>query len=105
MSILNAYRPPNHPLIIISQLIPVFVSAAPWGAFATLGGRMSSSQHSALHLLGKQTFTMGRGELSRGVEGWDEKRRQMITSSTPSKLVPVRGWINEMKMDFEANRE
>lgn len=83
----------------------MFVSAAPWGAFANLGGRMLSSQHSALHLLGKQTFTMVRRELSRGVGGWDGKRRQMITSSTSSKLVPVTGWINDMKMDFEANRE
>lgn len=51
-------------------------------------------RHYALHLLGKQTFTVGRGELSRGAGSWEGKRR-MITSSI--KMVPVEGWMNEME--------
>lgn len=43
----------------------MFVSAAPRGAFAILGGRTSSSQHSALHLFGKTNICYGE----RGVEG------------------------------------
>lgn len=41
-------------------LIPVLVSAAPSGAFAPRVGGCHLPQHSALHLLGKQTCTAGR---------------------------------------------
>lgn len=91
-------------------LIPVLVSAAPSGAFAPRVGGCHLPQHSALHLLGKQTFTAGRerGAVSgcRRVGRLKEKDDNFISDEQVGPPPEEDGWkLNEMKMDCEDNGE
>lgn len=92
-------------------LIPVLVSAAPSGAFAPRVGGCHLLQHSALHLLGKQTFTAGRerGAVSgcRRVGQSKEKDDNFISVEQVGFPLPEedRWKLNQMRMDCEDNGE
>lgn len=96
-------------------LIPVLVSAAPLGAFAPRVGGCHLPQHSALHLLGKQTFAAGRERERRAVSGCRrvgqlKERDDNFISVEQVGFPPLPpkedGWkLNETKMDCEDNGE
>lgn len=72
-------------------LIPVLVSAAPLGAFATLGGSRCQIPNILPYISGKTNIYYEETGAVWGYRRVGQLRRMMMTSSGPSRLVAVRG--------------